>query len=282
MIAVVVILVAVAWTYGRILEGLVAEWASSPDASYGVVLAVVALAVVWRRRGAFAAAIDPAPPRALPGGALIAAAALFVVGQLGADLFLTRLSLVFLLAAAVWFLAGGAAVRTIAAAFVFLAIAIPLPALVVNAITLPLQLVASRLAESTLAAVGVPVFRDGNVLALPSATLEVAEACSGMRSLVSLMAIGALLAWMTNAPLVRRSAIVALAVPLAVGVNGLRIAATGVACETFGPRAASGAWHEFTGWVAFVASVAVLGAIQRTFESRRSAESAVDAVPASI
>jgi exosortase len=126
--------------------------------------------------------------------------------------------------------------------------------------------VASRIAEATLALAGVPVFRDGNVLALPSATLEVAQACSGLRSLVSLLAIGVLLAWLTDGGLVRRGTIVALAVPIAIVMNGLRIAATGVACETIGPRAASGAWHETTGWLTFVGSVALLALCQAGIE----------------
>ena len=91
---------------------------------------------------------------------------------------------------AIWFVAGGARSRVLAAPLVFLLIAIPLPALIVNAITLPLQLVASRIGETTLSAAGVAVFRDGNLLELPSTTLEVAEACSGLRSIVSLAAIG--------------------------------------------------------------------------------------------
>jgi exosortase len=176
--------------------------------------------------------------------------------------FLTRLSLPLVLAGAIGFLAGSRALATIAAPLAFLAIAIPLPELVVNAVTLPLQFIASRIAEVTLAAASVPVYRDGNILTLPSATLEVAEACSGLRSLVSLVALGALIAWHTESRLLRRAAIVAAAVPIAIVMNGLRVAATGVVCETFGPRAASGGWHTFTGWITFVVSFAVLVAIQ--------------------
>src|SRR5581483_5889433 len=268
MIAFALVAGVVAWMYGRILSGLAAEWASSPDASYGLVLAGVAAYLLWQRRHAFAGAIDANGSRALPLAALGAGAALFVAGQLSADLFLTRLSLVVVAAAAIGFLAGTRALRTIAAPLAFLAMAVPLPAILVNAVTLPLQLVASRLAESTLTLAGVPVFRDGNVLALPSATLEVAQACSGLRSLVSLLAIGVLLAWMTRGGALRRAAIVALAVPIAIVMNGWRIAATGIACETFGPRAASGAWHEFMGWATFVLSVMVLGLAQRAIEPR--------------
>jgi exosortase len=136
--------------------------------------------------------------------------------------------------------------------------AVPLPSLLVNAITLPLQLVASHIAEWTLMLASVPVFRDGNLLTLPSATLEVAEACSGLRSIVSLAAIGAMLAWAGERSTWRRAVIVMLTLPIAIVMNGLRIAATGIACETWGPHVASGGWHAFTGWVTFVISMFLL------------------------
>jgi exosortase len=192
--------------------------------------------------------------------------ALYLVGQLGADIFVTRVSFVFVLAGALWFVAGGRAVRTIAAPLLFLLIAVPLPALIVNAVTLPLQLVASRLGEATLNAAGVPVFRDGNLLELPSTTLEVAEACSGLRSIISLAAIGGLLAW-AEPSWPRRAVIVAASLPIAIVMNGLRIAATGLACEAWGPRAAQGAWHTFSGWLTFLVSVFALMQVRRAVAS---------------
>src|SRR5919204_6233400 len=163
-----------------------------------------------------------------------------------------------------WMYAG-----VVAAPLVFLLIAIPLPELVVNTITLPLQLVASRIAETTLMAASVPVFRDGNVLMLPSTSLEVAQACSGLRSLISLGAVAAVLAWLTEPTWLRRAALVASSVPIAIAMNGLRVAATGIACETWGRRAASGFWHEATGWITFVASLAIIAGIQRTMGAAR-------------
>jgi exosortase len=253
---------AVGWLYAATLIGLGAEWLSSADASYGVVVASVALAVIWKRLDAFAHAADPSAAP-IPGIALLLAGLmLYLAGQLGADIFLTRVSFVVVVTGAACFLAGPRAVRVIAAPLFFLLIAVPLPALVVNAMTLPLQFTASRVAETTLGAIGVPVFRNGNVLELPSTALEVAEACSGLRSIVSLGAIGVLLAW-TDTSLPRRLAIVASTVPVAIAMNGLRIAATGLACEAWGPRAASGSWHTFSGWLTFVVSILVLTQIQR-------------------
>jgi exosortase len=98
---------------------------------------------------------------------------------------------------------------------------------------------------------------------LPSTSLEVAEACSGLRSLVSLTAVAALLAWATERSITRRAALVLAAVPLAIIMNAMRVTATAVVCETWGPRAASGSWHTFTGWITFVASVFLLVQVQR-------------------
>jgi exosortase len=115
---------------------------------------------------------------------------------------------------------------------------------------------------------GVSVFRDGNLLELPSTTLEIADACSGLRSIVSLAAIGGLLAW-TEPSWPRRIAIVAAVVPIAIAINGLRIAATGLACELWSPRAASDPWHTVTGWLTFVLSVFMLVLLQRALVTRR-------------
>jgi len=253
--------------YGGTIAGLCREWTSSPDASYGLLLTGVALASIWARRADLARALTT--PRATASGfvALAVGLLLYLVGQLGADVFLTRVSLVAVITGSIWFVAGTATVRVIAAPLLFLLIAVPLPALVVNAITLPMQLTASRIAEHTLAAGGMAVFRDGNVLELPSASLEVAEACSGLRSAISLAAIGVLLA-STQPTWPRRIALVAAAVPIAIVVNGLRIAATAVATEEWGADAATGAWHTFGGWITFIGSVAILIALQRAIAQR--------------
>jgi exosortase len=254
--------------YAATLQGLLIEWLSSADASYGIVLFGVALAILWRRRFVLAAAIDP-HDTIVPGAILLLVGlSIYLVGQLGADIFLTRISFVCVVGGACWFLAGRRFVGAIAAPLLFLLIAIPLPALVMNAVTLPLQLVASRIGEATLTAAGVGVFRDGNVLELPSTTLEVANACSGLRSIVSLAAIGGLLAW-TEQSWPRRIALVIATLPIAIVANGLRIAATGVACETWGGQAARDPWHTIAGWLTFVVSVVALIALQRALTPAR-------------
>ena len=260
----VLLALATAWLYAATLVGLGREWLSSPDASYGIVLVAVAAAVAWQRRARCARAFHARSREAAGGLVLAAGLLLYLVGQLGADVFLTRISFVLVVAGSIWFVAGAAVVRVMAAPLAFLLMAVPLPALLVNAVTLPLQFTASQIADTTLTTAGVAVFRDGNVLELPSATLQVAEACSGLRSLVSLVAIAVILAWATPARTrLARATIVVAAVPVAIVMNGFRIAGIGLACEAWGPRMATGGWHTFSGWVTFLASALVLIAIQR-------------------
>jgi exosortase len=249
---------ALAVLYGGATAGLAREWTSSPDASYGLILLVIAMAIAWQRRGRFVEAADPHAPSNAGLVLLLIGLSVYLSGLFGADVFLTRISFVAVLGGTLWFLAGARAARMMAVPLVFLLIAIPLPSLIVNAVTLPLQFVASHIAESALTIASVPVFRDGNVLILPSTTLEVAEACSGLRSLVSLGAIGAVLAWAVERAAWRRTVLVLLTVPIAIVMNGVRIAATGIACEIWGPQLASGHWHTFTGWITFVVSTFVL------------------------
>jgi exosortase len=264
------LVVAVGWLYGSTGTALVTEWVSSADASYGLALIAVASILIWRRQALFLSSRNPNSPPAAGIVMLLSGLTLYLVGMLGADVFLTRISSVVVIAGTICFLAGPSAARVMAAPLVFILLAIPPPALVVTAITLPLQMVASRIGEMTLLLARLPVVRDGNLLRLPSATLEVAEACSGLRSLISLGALAVLLAWATERSWTKRAVIVAAAVPIAVFVNGLRVAATGIACELWGRAAAADPWHTLTGWLTFAASMALLLSIRRLLATARA------------
>lgn len=252
---------SIIWVYAATLRGLIVEWISTPEASYGILLAAVALAAAWHRRGALAP-IDSGGSPALGSALLVFGAATYLVGQLGADVFLTRISLVFVVAGALGSVGGTQWLRALAAPLLFALLAVPLPSLVVNAVTAPLQLMASAFTEGVLRSGGFAVYREGNLLTLPSTTLEVAEACSGFRSLISLFAVGAIVAWMDRS-WSRRAAIVAATVPLAIVMNTARIVAVAVCCELWGAKMATGAWHTATGWFAFVASVVILDQFYR-------------------
>ena len=228
-----------------------------PDYSHGLICAPLALVFAARRRRAVLAF-----PRApWTSGVLIVALGvlLLAIGRLGAEQFLTRISLPVFLAGAVVFLLGWQQLRVLLLPLVLLSVAIPLPAIVVTQITVPLQFVASAAAERLLNAAIVPVLRDGNVLVLPNATLQVAEACSGVRSMATLLALSILLAHGTTTSPWARVLIVLAAIPAAVVVNALRVALTATATYWYGSRATQGVAHEAVGLLMFAIAFAIVG-----------------------
>jgi exosortase D (VPLPA-CTERM-specific) len=182
---------------------------------------------------------------------------------LGVELFLTRVSLLGTIAGIVLYFFGWRRLRVMAFPLAFLILMIPLPAIAFNQISFPLQLVASRFGETLVRTVGLDVARDGNVIVLENITLQVAEACSGIRSLVSLLTLGIVFANVADTRTWMRIAIVGSAMPIAIATNGLRIAGTAVASHYYGAAAAEGFFHEFSGWVLFGAAFAATVLVHR-------------------
>lgn len=260
---------SLAWLYADAGRGLLVQWMISPDASYGAILAVVALLVFWQRRHAIF--LEHGGSRASIAGIAVAAVGLaaHLAGLFAADLFTTRASFVVVAGGLIWFLGGSRAAAAAWTPLAFLLLAIPLPELVVTTATSSLQAVAARTAELALSAGGIPVYRDGNVLELPTATLQIAEACSGLRSVVSLASVGVLLAWATPGSPMRRTLLVLSTLPIAVVANGLRVAGTGAAAEAWGPAMTKDPWHSLAGWVTFVVSLTALWAVRRALAARQ-------------
>jgi exosortase len=259
--AVLAMAAAMAWVYGGILAGLARQWASDDNYSHGFFVIPLAVYFAWERRDALRRA-NPQPSAA--GLVVICASLLLLVaGRLGAELFLTRVSLVGVLAGATWYVWGREHLRVLVFPIAFLLLMIPLPAIIFNQIAFPLQLLASRAGETVIAAAGIPVLREGNVLQLPGRSLEVAEACSGIRSLVSLLMLGIILGYFTERRTGARVLIALAAVPIAIVANAARVAGTGLASELVSPAAADGFFHTFSGWLMFVVAFSGLMLVQR-------------------
>jgi len=256
--------VCLVWLYADLTTGLVRQWAKDEDYSHGFIVVPLVAYFVWARRQA----LREAPIRpALVGLAVLAGSLLcFVAGQLGAELFLTRVSLIGVFAGLILFLGGWAQLRLLAFPLGFLTLMIPLPEILFNRITFPLQMLASQLGEVVIAASGIPVMREGNVLLLPNRALEVAEACSGIRSLMSLTMLAVVLGYFTERRTWARVLIALAAVPIAVAANALRVAGTGLASYWISPAAAEGFFHTFSGWLMFVVALACLFAFHRLLE----------------
>ena len=253
--------VAIAAVYGEVLWALLRQWSSDDNYSHGFFVLPLAVYFAWQRRSALASA--PLRPNVL--GLVVVAVSLLVylAGVLAAELFLTRVSLVGVVAGSILFVFGVSHVRALAFPIGLLLLMIPLPAIVFNQLTFPLQLLASRLGEGVVAAAGVPVLRDGNILHLPSRSLEVVEACSGIRSLISLLMLAIVLGYVAERRIGARIAIALSAVPLAILANAARVAGTGLVGEWVSPAAADGFFHTFSGWLMFVMAAAGLVGVQR-------------------
>ena len=211
--------------FQQVIADLVRDWWRDGNYSHGFVIAPVAAYLVWQRRREL---MLPPAPSLFGVFVVIASLGLFVVGQLGAELFLSRVALVGAIAGAVLFLAGRPHLRALVFPLTLLLLTVPLPAIVFNEIALPLQLLASRLGVAALSLTGVPVLREGNVIVLSHTTLQVAEACSGIRSLMSLITLGILYSYFIVSRAWRRIAVVASTIPIAIAMNAVRIAGVGL------------------------------------------------------
>jgi exosortase len=246
----------VAALYAPVLTQMVKQWWQDPDYSHGFVIPLFVGYMLYQRRHKLREI--PLEPDNLGFLVMFSAIGLLLVGTLGAELFVARLSLLFLLGGMLLFFAGWKMLRAVAFPLIFLGLMIPLPALIYNQITFPLQLFASRLASSCIELLGIPILREGNVLVLPNYSLEVVEACSGIRSLMSLIALAVAYGYFVERRLWARIVLVAFMLPIAVASNALRVVGAGVLTYFWGLHSAEGFYHLFQGWLIFVSAVACM------------------------
>jgi exosortase len=252
------LLVAFAAVYWQVFARLFDAWTNDGNYSHGWLIIPLAGYFAWERRDRLTAA--PIRPSWFGVIVIVGSLAVLLAGLLGAELFLSRISIIGTLTGTVLFLYGWTHVRILAFPLAFLLLMIPIPAIIFNQIAFPLQLVASQFGEFCMTTARIPVLREGNVLILAHTTLEVAEACSGIRSLISLVTLGLVFGYFSDSRVWVRTAIVLSAIPVAIVANGMRVAGTGMAAQWYGPEAAEGFFHDFSGWAVFaVAFVLMLG-----------------------
>jgi exosortase len=271
-VAIALVVAGLAVLYWRVLGALVDAWVNDGNYSHGFLIVPIAAYFVWERR----ARLRALPTRGSWLGLIVFGVGILILlaGLLGSELFLSRTSLLVVLAGIVIFLFGWAHLRALLFPLAFLVLMIPIPALIFNQIAFPLQLLASRVGETVISACNIPVYREGNVLVLANTSLEVAEACSGIRSLVSLITLGIVYSYFTDTRAWVRITLVLTTIPVAVIANGARVAGTGVLAHFYGPAAAEGFFHEFSGWVVFIVAFMLVFAIQKLlvrFAPRRDA-----------
>jgi exosortase len=280
----VAIAVAILFTYAAVLTKLSRDWWTDENYSHGLLVPFIIGYILWLQKDKFAT--EPARPSVLLGG-LAVAFSLFALwtGVAGAELYTQRMSLVLLIAGTVVYFGGLGFLRLLLVPLALLILAIPIPAIIFNKIAFPLQLFASRCAVWSMSMLGIPVLRQGNVIELKplnsfdTKKLEVVEACSGIRSLMTLVTLAVVFAyftyprsndpsgprgrfdWLRSYGFWRSVILVASAVPIAILTNASRVSGTGILSHYYGTGVADGFFHSFSGWAIYIVAFLLLFAV---------------------
>jgi exosortase len=242
--------------YYRIVPGMVTQWYSDENYSHGFFVPLIAAWFLSQRRSEILQEeVAPWNPGLI---VLLLGLCQLLVGFLAIEYFTMRTSLLVVLAGLILFLFGRRIFRLSLSPLAYLIFMVPLPYILYDSFAFPLKLFVTWVSVAFLKLIGVVVLREGNLLLFPATTLEVSDACSGMRSIVSLLALSAAYALYLRTSGWRRWLLIASALPIAVCTNALRIIVTGILAQQWGAKAAEGFFHEGAGLVVFGLSVVFL------------------------
>ncbi len=241
--------------YAPVYPRMVRDWLGDPNYSHGLLVPLVSawfLREIWPQ-------LRAAPVRPSAWGFVLALAGLMLLaaGMFVGELFSSRVSSLVLAAGMILALFGGRVLRLLSLPLGFLIFMVPLPYTVYDALALPLKGLVSRMAAAGINLCGLPVLREGNMILFPNLSLEVVEACSGLRSLTSLVALGTAYAFLFLKAPWQRVVLIAATVPIAVFANVLRVFVTGLLARHMGARAAEGFFHNFAGLAVFGTALAL-------------------------
>jgi len=251
-----ILLPCMALLYGSVIKGLVSDWIRLPDFSHGFLIPIVSLYFVYERRKQLTALLPSGQWTGL--GLIIFGILLLFLGNLATEYFTMRFSLLVVIGGIVLFLLGKEFYKSLLFPLIFLIFMIPIPSILMDRITFPMQLFASKVAASALDLVGIPVLREGNVMLLANTSLEVAEACSGIRSLISLLALSVVFAYLSQKATWKRMVLILSTFPIAILANAARVSGTGILAHYYGDKVAQGFFHGFSGWILFVVAFVCL------------------------
>ena len=290
---------AIVFAYATVLVKLFQDWWNDENYSHGLLIPFIIGYIIWSQRDKLA--VIPARSSLFWGGAAVIFA-LFALwaGVAGAELYTQRLSLILILAGVTVYFWGFTLLRMLLVAFGLLFLAMPIPAIVFNKIAFPLQLFASRCAVWSMSMLGIPVLRQGNIIELKplnsfdTKKLEVVEACSGIRSLMTLLTLAVVFAYFTHAPsddgngngggagkrfgwlksywFWRAVILVSSAIPIAILTNAFRVSGTGVLAHYYGTAVADGFFHSFSGWAIYIVAFILLFGIGMILDRFRPAQ----------
>ncbi len=251
-----VLLASLGLLYFRVVQYLVRDWIHLPDFSHGFLIPIVSLYFVYERRKQLSVINPSSSWTGL--GLIILGALLLLLGNLATEYFTMRFSILVVFGGIVLFLLGKEFLKMLLFPIAFLIFMIPIPSILMDRMTFPMQLFASKVAANTLYLVGIPVLREGNVMLLANTSLEVAEACSGIRSLISLLALSVVFAYISQKATWKRVIVVLSTFPIAIIANAARVSGTGILAHYYGDSVAQGFFHGFSGWILFVVAFVCL------------------------
>lgn len=271
---------AIIFTFATVLAKLFQDWWNDENYSHGLLIPFIIGYILWTQRDKFARA-QLRSSELLGGTAVLLGLVGLWAGVAGAELYTQRLSLILLLAGLVVYFWGLALLKMLLVPFGLLFLAMPIPAIIFNKIAFPLQLFASRCAVWSMNMLGIPVLRQGNIIELKplnsfdTKKLEVVEACSGIRSLMTLLTLAVVFAyfthssgdeppsgkrfgWLKSYGFWRATIIIASAIPIAIVTNAFRVSGTGVLAHYYGTSVADGFFHSFSGWAVYIVAFILL------------------------
>jgi exosortase A len=252
----ILFLCAMGFLYWKTVLGMVHDWYIDENYSHGFLIPVISGYFYWQMRDRVRSIEKTRSVSGL--FILLFGMSIFLVGYLAGEQFTMRFSMLIVAAGAIVFAYGMEIFKAISFPLLYLIFMIPLPYILYDSVAFPLKLLVSKVSVEFLSFIGILVMREGNIIHLASTTLEVADACSGIRSIISLLALSTAIAYLTQKGWIKRVILIVLAVPIAVFVNSIRVIVTGILAEKYGAAAAEGFFHEFAGLVIFGIAIVML------------------------
>jgi exosortase len=251
-----VILTALLWLYLPFLKTLVSDWGTNDDYSHGYFIPFLSAYLIYSLRDDLKEIV--VKPSNVGLFILLAGLGQLIIAKIGSEYFLQRTSLIIVLSGLVLFFLGWQFCKKLFLPLGYLIFMVPLPAIIWNKIAFPMQLFSSSLTEQVVSLLGIPVYREGNVMHLAQTTLEVVAACSGLRSLVTMFALSGALAFVSTLPRWKKWLLFFSSAPIAIFANITRLTVTALLATKYGSEAAQGFLHEFSGIVVFLLGLGLL------------------------